>query len=95
MARAEADMGVTPAGSPTPEPPYAVPPLGSAAAGDDEDEEASMLHGRVSHPPRSAPHLHPSLSFLFVDMLFCVAMTLSLQRLSTRQPKVKDVGLSS
>lgn len=47
MARAEADMGVTPAGSPTPEPPYAVAPMGSAAL-DDDDEEAQMLQGRVS-----------------------------------------------
>lgn len=60
MARAEADMGVTPAGSPTTDPPHAVAPMGSAAAGgDDNDEEAQMLHARVSYPP-PLPPLPPS-----------------------------------
>lgn len=54
MARAEADMGVTPGGSPTPEPPYAVVPMGSAAA-DDDDEEAQMLPGRVSTSKPCSP----------------------------------------
>ena len=57
MARAEADMGVTPAGSPTPGPPYAIAPMGSAAGADDDDddEEAQMLQGRVRSfaPPLS------------------------------------------
>ena len=55
MARAEADMALTPAGSPIPDPPYVTAPLGTATAGalqpeDDEDEEAQMLQGPVSHP---------------------------------------------
>ena len=54
MARAEADMCVTPAGSPTPEPPYAVVSMGSAAV-DDDDEEAQMLQGRVC----TSKSLHP------------------------------------
>ncbi|KAL3136439.1 hypothetical protein ABBQ38_005694 [Trebouxia sp. C0009 RCD-2024] len=58
MARAEADMGVTPAGSPTTDPPHAVAPMGSAAAGgDDNDEEAQMLHARASLQP-SEPLKH-------------------------------------
>lgn len=48
MARAEADMGLTPAGSPTPEPPYAAAASMGSAAVDDDDEEAQMLQGRVS-----------------------------------------------
>ena len=59
MARAEADMGVTPAGSPTPEPPYAVVHMGSAAA-DDDDEEAQMLQGRARTSERLFPILHDS-----------------------------------
>ena len=62
MARAEADMGVTPAGSPAPDPPYAVAPMGSAAA-DDDDEEAQMLQGRVSTNPLPSP---PRFSLAFV-----------------------------
>ena len=59
MARAEADMGVTPGGSPNPEPPYAVAPMGSAAI-DDDDEEAQMLQGRASTFEPLFPALHES-----------------------------------
>lgn len=56
MARAEADMALTPAGSPSIDPPYVTAPLGTAAAGalqpeDDDDEEAQMLQGPMSHQP--------------------------------------------
>lgn len=56
MARAEADMALTPAGSPSIDPPYVTAPLGTAAAGalqpeDDDDEEAQMLQGPTSHQP--------------------------------------------
>lgn len=47
MARAEANMALTPAGSPIIEPPYLVAPTGTAAANEDDDEEAQMLQGRV------------------------------------------------
>lgn len=49
MARAEADMGLTPAGSPIPDPPYVTAPEGALQPEDDEDEEAQMLQGPVSH----------------------------------------------
>ena len=49
MARAEADMALTPAGSPIPDPPYVTPPDGTLQPEDDEDEEAQMLQGPVSH----------------------------------------------
>ena len=61
MARAEADMGVTPAGSPIPDPPYAAAASMGSAAIDDDDEEAQMLHGRVSIL-RPAPPKLPLLS---------------------------------
>ena len=49
MARAEADMGLTPAGSPIPDPPYVTAPEGALQPEDDDDEEAQMLQGPVSH----------------------------------------------
>ena len=49
MARAEADMALTPAGSPIADPPYLMAPTGNATADDNgDDEEAQMLHGPVS-----------------------------------------------
>ncbi len=48
MARAEADMALTPAGSPIPDPPYIIAPDGTLHPEDDDDEEAQMLQGPVS-----------------------------------------------
>jgi len=50
MARAEADMALTPAGSPIPDPPYITAPDGTLHPEDDDDEEAQMLQGPVSTP---------------------------------------------
>ena len=50
MARAEADMALTPAGSPIPDPPYITAPDGTLHPEDEEDEEAQMLQGPVSTP---------------------------------------------
>lgn len=50
MARAEADMALTPAGSPVPDPPYITAPDGTLHPEDDDDEEAQMLQGPVSNP---------------------------------------------
>lgn len=51
MARAEADMALTPAGSPIPDPPYITAPDGTLHPEDEEDEEAQMLQGPASHQP--------------------------------------------
>ena len=48
MARAEADIALTPAGSPIPDPPYITAPDGTLHPEDDDDEEAQMLQGPVS-----------------------------------------------
>ncbi len=48
MARAEADMALTPAGSPIPDPPYITAPDGTLHPEDEDDEEAQMLQGPVS-----------------------------------------------
>lgn len=62
MARAEADMALTPAGSPVPDPPYApAPPLANGSADMEDDEEAQMLSGPTSHLP-SQPLKHRSRS---------------------------------
>ena len=58
MARAEADMGLTPAGSPIPDLPYVTAPEGNSNSHtlDDDDEEAQMLRSPVS-PPLSPTHI--------------------------------------
>lgn len=82
MARAEADMALTPAGSPSIDPPYVTAPLGTAAAGalqpeDDDDEEAQMLQGPVSHPLYQCPVLSKLVLCTVASFLCCCALCLS------------------